>query len=629
MSRVVRRPTLKVAIVPRRFTPTFALRDPFYRDAFDGTWSLMNRTNTPRARVAEEWGGHVDYVPGWFVHTFGRMVPAKTYFAERPDYFQLGKDGKRSQKNPCPTHPGVVRIGAEAVLEAVRAHPDAELISVSKNDIRGVCQCPRCLALNEREGTDAAGPLSLVNAVAAALEKESPDVVVTTLAYHDTVHPPKTMRPRANVAIRLCTDTCMWPHPYRPAVETESFREALEGWAAIHDKIHIWDYSVCFGDYMRPWPSFHAIASNLRSYAANNVTGVMIQGAYQSTGNERELMRSWVFAKLLWDPSREVWPLMQDFIRGYYAEAAAPIEAYNRVLYESGCANKDVLDAPDFLPKSRALFDQAEKLAKSEETLRRVQLARLPILSVELEQMRRDVVSAPSEEKRERTLARLDGFVKVAKREGIHKVAERLSLDAWTERLRKFASKPDAGELSRARIGDREVALYRLNAVWRFARDLNDVGQKEKWFAPALKDGTWTSYRTDLGIGWEKQGFPGDGLGWFRKSIRVPEGLTGKKLYLYFRAVDESAWVYIDGKLVHENTPKTTGLEPYKLWIAPFAIDVTSMMNIGGQHQLTVRVHDCGGMGGIYMPVFLVAGDHPLPTSDITNAVKLKNPHLP
>ena len=93
--------------------------------------------------------------------------------------------------------------------------------------------------------------------------------------------------------------------------------DALKGWAAIHDKIGIWDYSVHFGNYMQPWPSFHAIAENLRAYAQNNVVGVMIQGAYQSPGNERELMRSWVFAKLLWDPDRECWPLMQDFIHGF------------------------------------------------------------------------------------------------------------------------------------------------------------------------------------------------------------------------------------------------------------------------------------------------------------------------
>lgn len=38
-------PNLVVRPVPRRFVPTLEIRDPFYWDSFDGTWSLRNRTN--------------------------------------------------------------------------------------------------------------------------------------------------------------------------------------------------------------------------------------------------------------------------------------------------------------------------------------------------------------------------------------------------------------------------------------------------------------------------------------------------------------------------------------------------------------------------------------------------------
>ena len=627
-SRVVRRPTLKLGIATRSYVPVFALRDPFYRDAFDATWSLMNRTNAPSARVSEKWGGHVNYTPRWFVHTYRHLVSEKDYFAEHPEYFQLGENGKRTYRNLCPTHPDVVRLGTDAVLQALEEHPGAELISVSKNDIRGVCQCPTCKALNEAEESNAAGPLSLVNKIAEAVREKHPDVIVTTLAYHDTVKPPQTMKPGPNVAIRLCTDSCMWPHPFRPAVETESFRQALEGWAAIHDKIHIWDYSVGFGDYMRPWPSFHAIAENLRSYAASNVTAVMVQGAYQSPGNERELMRCWVFAKLLWDPSREVWPLMQDFIRGYYGRAAPAIEEYNDLLFRSGLEHKDAVKAPDFLERANAMFDRAEGLADTDEVRRRVQLARLPVTSVELNSLQKDLAAHPEKVDRNEILAKLDAFMAVARREQISKVAERRTLEVWEERLRKFASDPDPAHLRNARVGAHEVILYRLSAKWRFARDLEDVGREQRWFAPGFEDDQWTQYRSDLGVGWEEQGSEGNGLGWFRQTIPVPAELKHKHLALYFRAVDESAWVYIDGELLHENTPETTGLEVQKLWIAPFKVDVRDVLKPGAKHQLAVRVHDCGGMGGIYMPVFLVGSDVPLTADEVTELVKLKNPWL-
>ena len=55
--------------------------------------------------------------------------------------------------------------------------------------------------------------LQLVNRVAEAVEKEFPDKAVETLAYQWTRQPPKTMRPRPNVIIRLCSIECCFSHP--------------------------------------------------------------------------------------------------------------------------------------------------------------------------------------------------------------------------------------------------------------------------------------------------------------------------------------------------------------------------------------------------------------------------------
>ena len=91
------RRTLRLEVVPRSFVPQLMIRDPFYYDAFDGTWSLRNRTNAPGAAVAEEWGGHVDY-DGMFVHTSNALVPPDKYFATHPEYYMLPADGKRSSQ---------------------------------------------------------------------------------------------------------------------------------------------------------------------------------------------------------------------------------------------------------------------------------------------------------------------------------------------------------------------------------------------------------------------------------------------------------------------------------------------------------------------------------------------------
>jgi hypothetical protein len=395
-NRIPHKPTLVFRPVSRTFVPALAIRDPFYNVAFDGTWSLRNRSNAPSAPVPEEWGGHMNYA--LFVHTFNTLLSPEQYFAEHPEYFMLGEDGQRTARQLCTTNPDVIRIVTENVLRILRENPAAEIISVSKNDGGGTCLCPNCKAIDDAEGSHAGALLHLVNSVAESVEKEFPKVMVSTLAYLETVDPPKTLRPRPNVAIQLCTDNCMWAHPFTPAEQGEAFNKAMTGWSAINVPIHIWDYCVNFSHYPAPMPNIDVIAANIRYFVAHSAKGVMEQGAYQGPG-ERDLLRSWVFAKLMWDPSRNATALTRDFLWGYFGQAAPAIAAYNDLLDETARAHAESLKSPkegirygmdsefltkEFIDKASALYDQAEALAEDDTIRQRVERDRLPIYYVQL-----------------------------------------------------------------------------------------------------------------------------------------------------------------------------------------------------------------------------------------------------
>ncbi len=220
---IPRRGVLRIRPVPRVFVPRLEIRDPFYWDAFHATWSLRNRTNSPSARVPDKWGGRVRYAGGFFVHTYNRLVPPGTYFKDHPEYYsEIG--GKRVARQLCLSRPDVLRIATEKVREVLRSDPGAQLISVSPNDGRGYCECAECLAFDEAEGGTRAGTLlRFVNAIADAIREEFPRIQVSTLAYLDTVRPPKTVRPRDNVVIRLCSDRHAWSHFFEFVTETEAF----------------------------------------------------------------------------------------------------------------------------------------------------------------------------------------------------------------------------------------------------------------------------------------------------------------------------------------------------------------------------------------------------------------------
>ena len=395
--RLPRTNTLVIAPVARRYIPQLKIRDPFYACAHDPVWSLRNRANAPNAAVPEALGGHMDYA-GMFVHTAGQMVPADKYFKDHPDYFAQKADGQRTTEQLCATHPEVVKIAIDYVRQVLRDNPHTEIVSVSKNDCQVSCLCDRCKKLREAEGSDMANQLFLVNQVAEAIEATHPEVIIDTLAYLETIQVPKTVRPRRNVAIRLCNDSVgSWSFPFTPAEQCE-VAKLVRAWSAVNNRIYIWDYNVNFSHYLAPMPNLDVMVANIRFWITNQAEGVMLQGGYQGPA-ERDQLKCWVTAKLLWNPSWDEKALAHDFIQGHYGKAAPALEDYEKLLQQMAKEHaKDLaapaggirypMDAPfftkDFVTQAEQIFARAKALAAGDdELLRRVERARLPILYVQ------------------------------------------------------------------------------------------------------------------------------------------------------------------------------------------------------------------------------------------------------
>ena len=143
-----------------------------------------------------------------------------------------------------------------AVLDDLKAHPEKENISVSQNDNAKNCLCPNCKAIDDREGTPMGTLLEFVNAVADEVAKEHPDVKVGTLSYWYTRKPPKTLKPRPNVQIQLCSIECCLIHPINdPKCEKNvQFCQDMDEWGKLTKNIFIWNYNTNFSNYLLPCP---------------------------------------------------------------------------------------------------------------------------------------------------------------------------------------------------------------------------------------------------------------------------------------------------------------------------------------------------------------------------------------
>jgi len=274
--RIPRMPTLTALPIEIRYAPPLEYREPFWYAAFDPDWAARNKANGTRAGGDDRHGGR--HVYEGFVHTFYSIIPPDRYFAAHPEWFSEIK-GVRTSENAqlCLTNEEMRREFVRNLRLRLRDNPAATIASVSQNDCFNPCVCPKCRAVDEEEGSPAGSLLRFVNAVAAAIEPDFPQVAIDTLAYQYSRKPPRLARPRPNVIVRLCSIEGSFARPLDDPANAP-FLEDLRGWAQIAGRLFIWDYTTNFSHYTQPHPNYGVLGPNIRLFAENNVTGVFEQG---------------------------------------------------------------------------------------------------------------------------------------------------------------------------------------------------------------------------------------------------------------------------------------------------------------------------------------------------------------
>ena len=405
VSRIPRYERLVVGPLEETRVPVLEYRDPYFIDCFDGDWNARNRMNGASARLDEERGGKVTYEG--FAHTFFSFISPEEYFDEHPEYFSE-IDGKRVRDRTqlCCTNEDVIRLLTEKLRQRMREHPEADVFSVTQMDWGNYCQCEKCTALMEKEGTPGAPMFAMINRIADAVAEEFPDKAIDTFAYQWSRKPPKTIRPRPNVIIRLCSIECCFSHPLATCDSQESaeFRKDIAEWAKICNRLWVWDYVTCFTNYLLPFPNLRVLDDNIRFFVQNHVTGIFEEGNYQSLHGEMATLRSYMMAKFLWNPDYDPEQAMNEFLEGVYGAAASPIRQYIDLLHDTVERENihihisEEPDAPylsdELLAAADKLWEQAEAaVADQPEVLNRVRVARLSVDYAILERTRKAATS--------------------------------------------------------------------------------------------------------------------------------------------------------------------------------------------------------------------------------------------
>ena len=458
---IPQKPTLTIAPLNTTYVPLFEYRDPLWGQA-QGDWMVRNKCNG--TRVGPDWqvshpdpsrGGRVTAMGG--SHSFDYFIPPGKYFDKHPEWFsEINGQRTKNHSQLCMSNKQMTEEFIKNAKAVVRAnYPDSvgSSVYVTQNDWAGYCECPRCKEINDREESLAGTNIYFANTVGDAVAKEFPGVSVRTFAYNWTQKPPKYARVSPNVIVQLCTTDCSYSQPYTHE-QNKQFKERLEKWARIADRIYIWDYLVNFGHYLLPHPNLRTLGPNVDLFANSSVKGIMGQGAWESEGHggialggEMAELRAWVLAKLYWNPSLDAEALIDEFLNGYYGAAGRHIRAYLDVIHDSIEKTGESMGmmAPptaeflslEVLCEGYRLLQQAEAAAavEGEDVCLRVQVAQMGVLYTFLVRWdelwytaQQEGIPWPLESKLEDTYAR---FMSIKSKGGVTRLSEQDSRDCF------------------------------------------------------------------------------------------------------------------------------------------------------------------------------------------------------
>lgn len=324
------------------------------------------------------------YVPNARVHTFNKFMPEELFFKDHPEYYAL-RGNKRAPTQLCLTNKKVLEIVKDSVTSLFQQFPEATVISVSQDDNQQFCECENCSAIDKKEDSHAGTMIHFVNKIA----KTFPNKTISTLAYQHTRKPPK-VKPEENVLITLCSIECDRSAPIQE--KCRDFADDLIGWGKLTNNIRIWDYTTQFTNFLAPFPNLLTIQPNIKFFRDQHTNWVF----EQHSNNPSELfeLRSYMMAKLLWNPDQDFDDLIKEFTDGYYKEAGIFVRNYIDLVHEKILEDQDFflflygdpsqafnsyLNA-ELLEQYNTFFDDAEKaVSYDQEIVDRVKVARLSI----------------------------------------------------------------------------------------------------------------------------------------------------------------------------------------------------------------------------------------------------------
>ncbi len=580
------------------------------------------------------------------------------YSKNHPEFFNQLPDGTR---RPNPYYgggdPSFVSMSVsepglhKQIVENWKARRSvlAPYIDASEDDAPGSCTCDRCMSWDVPNGKldfpfdqrlakakeafakgdeNWVGKLGNVSdryaryylEVQNEARKTDPDVVVMGFAYANYTVPPVSAKLNENVIVAIVPGL-MFPWT---AEKIKAFRAQWQGWAKTGCRLMLRPNYTLDGGNM---PIFYArkLGEDLRFAAKNGMIATdfdSLTGQWSTQGPNL-----YVLTRMQLQPELSVNRVLDEYYSGF-GPASGAVRAYFGYWEEfsDSISDKDYNKAaeetkgdwarfvrmqgrfftPQVMAEGKRLLDKAAEAAASD-----------PVAKQRVEFLSRGLENASL------TLAAHEAFLAYKAGSPIDSYRNAMrALDSfrkdsepWNIANMGFLSYFEGMTWDRNLLKVMDTPGDELGGTWKFQWDPNDVGLAQDWQADTANTSNWLDITTNgpweeqpVGKAWQAEhGSPYDGHAWYRKDFSVTPEQAAKNVKLVFGAVDEACKVFLNGKQILDRPFPFQG--NMNSWQEAFDIDIKPYLRTDKPNNLSVRVEDKAGAGGIWRPVWLVVKD--------------------
>ncbi|MFA6816658.1 MAG: DUF4838 domain-containing protein [Lentisphaeria bacterium] len=551
------------------------------------------------------------------------------YGKDHPEYFALNKYGKRAPWDAKKPDRIKMCVSNRALQEKIVANwleqrsPESTVINVCENDSAGYCRCSKCKALDApQEGEEFSSNMTdryiwFANQVQRLARKEVPNAQAVMYAYSVYRFPPRKVKVDPGVILGFV------PKLFTPNRELDAYYKSWHDAGATDlflrpNDMHC-DIGLPMGFEKKIFDNFKICMK----YGAFGTDYDSLHNYWPSSG-----IANYIIARGIADPEKSFEYWENEYCQAF-GPAAQDVQKYFDYWRIEIWEKRLMPDRETILKKGRYgnfrrglmwNFQNYYYITDFDKTDAMLQTA-LQKKGTPAEQRRVETLVLMNQHARLMYRAMKAKNARPSDPDKLRKAAtdllsfrikykDRLNYD-WRNLFKNESVLGDVCGMKIVKDFLGFTPVEQLQDHWFFQIDPKNIGLQEKWQdTPYSKiDATWDVISTSTC--WElakthpelmKELKNYDGIGWYAQNIRIPEKQKGNKLYLMFGGVDESCWIYVNGKEAGKHLFQNSDD-----WKTPFKIRIDPYLNWENKSTtIIVRVEDKEGAGGISKPVWVV-----------------------